>query len=103
MPEQTLPPPWTQPGWLEQASARIHAELERQGIRVSGPIVQSHVRPWSTVLRAPTTKGDIYFKAAMPALAHEPGLTQALALRRACWPPEGGPAGSAAAWRGGGW
>ncbi|HLE27727.1 MAG TPA: phosphotransferase [Anaerolineales bacterium] len=88
MPEQTLPPPWTQPGWLEQASAWIHAELERQGIRVSGPIVQSHVRPWSTVLRAPTTEGDIYFKAAMPALAHEPGLTQALARWRPDCLPE---------------
>ena len=61
MPDQAPRLPWTQPGWFEQASAWIHAELERQGIRVSGPIEQPHVRPWSTVLRVPTIAGDFYF------------------------------------------
>src|SRR5207249_11341554 len=30
-----------------------------------------HVRPWSTVLRVPTTDGDIYFKASAPVQAFE--------------------------------
>ncbi|MDQ4074941.1 MAG: aminoglycoside phosphotransferase family protein [Chloroflexota bacterium] len=79
---------WTQPGWLEQTNAWIHAELERQGIEVIGPIEQPHVRPWSTVLRVPTSEGDIYFKATTAVLAHEPALTQALAQWRPdCVPP----------------
>ena len=78
MPEQELQLPWTQSGWLAQASTWIHAELGRQGVAVSGRIEQPHVRPWSTVLRVPTSTGVVYFKATMPALAHEPALTQAL-------------------------
>jgi hypothetical protein len=74
--------PWYQPGWFEQASAWIHAELNRQHISVGGPIEQPHVRPWSTVLRAPTSAGAIYFKASAPVLGHEPGLTAALARWR---------------------
>ena len=74
--------PWTQPGWREQAGAWIHAELERRGILVVGAIEQPHVRPWSTVLRVPTSAGDHYFKATSPLLAHEPALTQWLAQQR---------------------
>ncbi len=36
------------------------------------------IRPWSAVLRAPTSGGDLYFKANLPALANEPALTAAL-------------------------
>ncbi len=74
--------PWTQPGWREQAEAWLQAELERHGIRVVGAIEQPHVRPWSTVLRVPTSAGDYYFKATSPLLAHEPALTHWLAQRR---------------------
>jgi hypothetical protein len=73
---------------LKQASAWIRAELERQGISVTGAIEQPHDRPWSTVLCVPSTEGDIYFKAASPALAHEPALTEALCKWRPdCMPP----------------
>src|SRR3954454_12672731 len=68
--------PWTQPGWREQAEAWVHAELTRRGIRVDGEIEQPHLRPWSTVLRVPTSAGDYFFKATSPLLAHEPALTQ---------------------------
>ena len=74
--------PWTQPGWREQASAWIHAELGRRGVLVVGEIEQPHLRPWSTVLRVPTSAGDHYFKATSPLLAHEPALTQWLAEQR---------------------
>jgi hypothetical protein len=74
--------PWTQPGWREQASAWIHAELGRRGVGVVGAIEQPHLRPWSTVLRVPTSAGDHYFKATSPLLAHEPALTQWLAEQR---------------------
>ena len=48
------------------------------GIHVTGPIDQPHIRPWSTVLRAPTGAGDVFFKATAPVLVHEAALTQAL-------------------------
>lgn len=70
--------PWTRRGWFEEASAWVHAELERKGIKVSGPIEQPHSRPWSTVLRAHTSEGDIYFKAASPVDPHELGILQSL-------------------------
>ncbi|HEX6290142.1 MAG TPA: hypothetical protein VFZ66_13190 [Herpetosiphonaceae bacterium] len=73
---------WTQPGWLAQMRAWILAELERRHILVHGPIEQPHVRPWSTVLRVPTSAGDLYGKAVMPALSHEAALTGALARWR---------------------
>src|SRR5215213_3386730 len=74
--------PWAQPGWREQASAWIYAELEQRGVTIVGAIEQPHVRPWSTVLRVPTSAGDHYFKATSPLLAHEPALTQWLAQQR---------------------
>jgi hypothetical protein len=71
--------PWTHPGWFERASVWIQAELERQGVTVSGPIEQPHSRPWSTVLRVPTIEGDIYFKAVSPINPYEPEVLGALA------------------------
>ena len=75
-------PPWTRAGWIEQAGAWIHTQLERLRIDITGTIEQPHVRPWSTVLRVPTTSGAIYFKAITPILAHEVRLTQTLARWR---------------------
>ena len=82
MPDQDPRLPWTEPGWLVQADGWIRAELVRQGIGMNSPIEQPHVRPWSTVLRVPTTKGALYFKATAPMLSHEPVLTMALARWR---------------------
>lgn len=76
--------PWTEPRWLEQATRWIEAELKRLGLSATGAIEQPHVRPWSTVLRVPTTEGSVFFKANSPAYAHEAVL--ALALAR--WRPD---------------
>ena len=87
MADQNSTLPWSRSGWLEQAGAWIHAELERLGLSAAGPIEQPHVRPWSTVLRVPLGEGQVYFKATAPALGHEPALTQALsAWRPDCMP-----------------
>ena len=80
--------PWTQPGWFEQASVWVHLELERQGIEVSGTIEQPHSRPWSTVLRVPTSEGAIYFKADSPVDPNEPVLIQSLVRWRPDVVPE---------------
>jgi hypothetical protein len=86
MPNQAIQLPWMQPGWFEQASTWVHAALEHQGIHVTGTIEQPHVN--STVLRVPSTAGDIYFKATSPTLAHEPALTEALwRWHPDCMPP----------------
>jgi hypothetical protein len=74
--------PWTATSWFEQVSAWIQAELTLRHITITGSIAQPHIRPWSTVLRVPSSVGDLYFKATAPALAHEPALTQALARWR---------------------
>lgn len=72
---------------LDEASAWIAAQLERLGTSVTGVIEQPHVRPWSTVLRVPTSAGLVFFKAVTPALTYEAGVTQALAR----WLPGSGP------------
>jgi hypothetical protein len=57
--------------WIEQS-------LARQGIKITGEISETHVRPWSAVLHVPTSCGDAYFKAVGSAFAFEPLLTEAL-------------------------
>ena len=74
--------PWTTPACLAEAHAWIETELARLGLGLSGPVEQPHVRPWSTVLRAPTPAGPVWLKANMPALAHEAAVLQVLAGRR---------------------
>lgn len=82
------PPPhtqtldWTRPGWIEEVRTWIDAELHRFRLQLTAPIEQSHIRPWSTVLRVPTNAGVLFFKATSPATGYEPALTQALALRQ---------------------
>ena len=79
--------PWTDPRWQAEAHVWIHAELERLGAGVVGPIEQPHVVPWSTVLRVPTEGGDLYFKANAPELRHEAAVATLLArLRPDCLP-----------------
>lgn len=64
-------PPWEDPRWLAQAQAWIVDAAERAGARLTGPITQPHVRPWSTVLCAPTQSGNLFFKAVAPHQLHE--------------------------------
>jgi Phosphotransferase enzyme family len=51
-------------------------------VDVVGEIEQVHVRPWSTVLRVPTSAGDVWFKAALPGLDHDAAVTAVLARLR---------------------
>jgi hypothetical protein len=67
--------PWSQPGWRARAQAWIDDRVERP----AGEAQEVKIRPWSAVLRQPTAAGDVYFKANLPALANEPGLTRLLA------------------------
>ena len=74
-----MPDPWTSSEWLSEATAWI-----RERADVAGDIEQPHVRWWSTVLRVPTTDGDLYFKAVSAIHLFEAALTGLLAeLQRA--------------------
>jgi len=71
--------PWSQPGWRERAEGWIAGRIAALGSEPSGSVREVKLRPWSAVLAAPTTGGDVYFKANLPALANEPALTRVLA------------------------
>jgi hypothetical protein len=79
---------WTDRLWLAEAHEWIHEHLARLGAAEVGVIDQQHVRPWSTVMRVPTDRGDAYFKANTPVLQHEAALVTILAARCPdCVPP----------------
>ena len=73
---------WTDPAWLAEARAWIDEQAARLGWSVVGEIEQPHDRPWATVLRVPTERGDLYFKANAPPLQFEAALVEVLAERR---------------------
>jgi hypothetical protein len=88
MSDQSIQFPERQKSWFEQASTWVHDELERQDIYVTGTIEQPDESLSSTVLRVPSTVGDIYFKACGLGFAHEPALTDTLwRWRPDCMPP----------------
>ena len=64
---------------LEEATIWIDERLAVAGLRRTGPVEQPHVRPWATVLRAPTTRGTVWLKAAEPRTAYEIALYPVLA------------------------
>jgi hypothetical protein len=72
---------WTDLDFLERAHAWIRDHAE-----VTGPIEQTHVRIWSTVMRVPTADGILWFKA--PDNPSEIGLTILLDELRPGWVPE---------------
>jgi Phosphotransferase enzyme family len=73
--------PWAARGWLAGVEGWLRAEMARLGRPVTGPVRQ--VRAWelSCVLRAPTTAGDVWFKAntTSPLFVNEGVVMGALA------------------------
>jgi Phosphotransferase enzyme family len=59
----------------------VHSWI-REHADVTGPIEQPHVRPWGTVLRAPTPDGPVWFKTNIPSMAYEVGVVGLLAEKR---------------------
>src|SRR5574341_841059 len=79
---------WEQPDWLKRSHDWILTETVRQGIKITGAIKQSHIYPWSTVMRVPTAEGTLFFKASTEDVAPEAKLTQALAAWYPAYMPE---------------
>ncbi len=94
--DSPVTPAWTRPGWYDETMPWIDEQLSLAGTPRTG--VPAQVRSWglSNVLRCPTAKGEVYFKAlahsstirparadALPLLfAHEPLLLQGLSAAR---------------------
>ena len=57
--------------------------LASHGVAPVAPVETIHARPWSTVLRVPTSDGDLFLKQEQPLQEFEVELTAALASR---WP-----------------
>ena len=73
---------WADPMWRNAAETWIHEIVARDDKAVTGLIRGVRFLPWSAVLRAPTTGGDVYFKACGPSQQHEPALASFLAATR---------------------
>ena len=73
--------PWRDPVWLAGVHAWIEEQVARLGLVREGEIEQPHVAPWSTVLRVPTTQGDVWFKANGPKEQFEAALVGLVAAR----------------------
>jgi len=69
---------WEQPDWQKQAQDWIRAEAARHSIQITGEIEQPHMVAWSTVMRAMTNEGMIFFKATASETIYEIALTQKL-------------------------
>ncbi len=73
---------WRDPTWRQSAEAWVRQRAAAIGQPITGAITGVRFLPWSAVLRAPTARGDLYFKACGPSQAFEPALAAFLAAAR---------------------
>jgi len=76
---------WLDPVWRVSVLAWVEEQLDRRGLRISDPVEQPHVRPWSTALSIPTTDGLTWFKAGGPGNVYEARLLEAFVRWRTPW------------------
>ncbi|HEX2076121.1 MAG TPA: aminoglycoside phosphotransferase family protein [Longimicrobium sp.] len=72
---------WAAPGWLDEAASWMVARLAALGRPAVGPIAQFRSNSISSVVRAPTRRGDVYLKAACRHFRTEARITQGLAAQ----------------------
>ena len=65
---------WASDAWRERAVAWLDERLAANGIVRTGPVEQGSLRPWATLLSAPTSQGTVWLKATGPDTAFEVGL-----------------------------
>ncbi len=70
---------WTDPEWLADTHDWVIESLDRLDLTLMGPIEQPRVRPWATLLRAPSSEGTVWCKGMVDAVAHEPVAISILA------------------------
>ncbi|MEU4829454.1 phosphotransferase [Streptosporangium sp. NPDC023615] len=69
---------WASEAWRRGAVAWLDERLAAAGTERTGEVTQPHLRPWGTVLRAPTARGPVWLKAPGPDTAFEVGLYRLL-------------------------
>jgi hypothetical protein len=69
---------WSTEAWRAEAVAWLDERLAAAGLRRTGPVEQPHLEEWATALRAPTSGGVVWLKAAGPGTAFEVGLYELL-------------------------
>ena len=70
---------WRDEEWLAGVHAWVDERLATAGLTRAGEAEQRHVTLWSTVIRIPTTGGDVWFKANDASMRHEARLVELLA------------------------
>src|SRR6478609_2884897 len=70
---------WASEGWRSDAVAWVDDRLAGAGLERVADVEQPHLKPWATVLRVPTERGDVWFKAAGAGTAFEVALYDVLA------------------------
>lgn len=65
---------WTGAAWRAEATAWLDEALAERGAWRTGEVVQARVRPWATVLTAPSSVGRVWLKASGAQTAFEAGL-----------------------------
>jgi Phosphotransferase enzyme family len=71
---------WSSASWRAIATSWLDEQLSSAGIQRVADIEQPHLRPWATALRANTTAGVVWLKAAGPGTRFEVGLYEILQL-----------------------
>ncbi|MGC5015447.1 phosphotransferase family protein [Streptosporangium sp. DT93] len=69
---------WESRAWRRSAVTWLDERLAAAGTERTGEVTQPHLRPWGTVLTAPTTRGPVWLKAPGPDTAFEVGLYRLL-------------------------
>lgn len=70
---------WSSAEWLAAATGWMDEQLVANGRTRTGPVTQPHLRPWGTVLTAPTDRGQVWLKAPGRDTAFEVPLYRLLA------------------------
>ena len=63
---------------MESATTWLDDSLHAAGLKRTGDVTQPYVRPWATVLTAPTNAGPVWLKAMAPGTTFEIGLYEML-------------------------
>jgi len=69
---------WASAPWRARAAAWMDEQLAGAGMKRTGEIEQPRIRPWGTVLVAPTERGRVWLKAPAPETAFEVALYELL-------------------------
>ncbi len=65
---------WSTAEWRDAATAWLDSGLATAGRERTGPVEQTRIFPWGTVLTAPTADGPVWCKAGGEATLYEAGL-----------------------------